>query len=218
MEQRGLRALVVDPHDIARWGMVQLVASLPEVKSCTEANSLGSVWQVMNRDSIDLIVSEIEFSDGTVIQLLAGLKARGWIGRLLVCSGSVDHDAALRTLAAGAGGYLSKLDSLDEIRSSIREMLKGKVSISSCAAAEPNARPRRQAWLHETAQIQCLSKRERQIFELVATGQDVGEIARTLKIATKTVEAHRQNIRKKMGLRSMSELIGRAAIWKHAGG
>ena len=124
------------------------------------------------------------------------------------------HDETLyaeRVLAAGARGYINKQEAQDSIIRAIRQVLSGKVYLSEAMtdrllSGMVDARV-------EKRDIECLSNRELQVFELIGQGVPSSQIASQLNLSIKTIETHQAHIKRKLGLGSAHELNQRAIRW-----
>jgi len=124
------------------------------------------------------------------------------------------HDESLyteRVLRAGARGYIMKQESGPTMMQAIRQVLAGRIYLSDKMSAqilEYAAGKRTKA-----SPIESLSDREWEIFQLIGRGKSTVQIAEELHLSTKTVEAHRAHVKKKLDLRTMPELISFASRW-----
>ncbi len=128
----------------------------------------------------------------------------------LVCTVQEPALYAERSMQLGAAGFVSKCEPLNQVTEAIRNVLDGHPYLSERTRVETYGSASERA--SETA-IHRLSPRELEIFELVGQGRSPHDIAKRLSIGLKTVDAHRQNIRRKLGLANMGDLIRNAALW-----
>ncbi len=124
------------------------------------------------------------------------------------------HDETLyaeRVLAAGARGYINKQEAQERIIQAVRQVLAGKVYLSQqmterLLSGMVDARA-------DKRDIDKLSNRELEVFELIGRGVASSQIAERLNLSTKTIETHQARIKKKLGLGSAHELTQRAIRW-----
>jgi DNA-binding NarL/FixJ family response regulator len=122
---------------------------------------------------------------------------------LSVCD---DGDHLARALQAGASGYALKSDSTEITLEAIRSVVAGQTWVSPRLSSRLiHGRP-------EHSGLAALSAREREVFDLAVRGLTGREIAQRLFISYKTVESHRYKINRKLGVRSIAELVRLAAI------
>ena len=219
--QTPTRILVVDDHPAMRHGLVQLIASEPDLEICGEAEDRQTMLEAIGRASPDLVVLDIALTDRSCsgLDLIADIRMQLGAVPILVYS---MHDEALyaeRALRAGARGYLMKQEPVRDVVAAIRIILEGGVYVSetiskSLLRQHVGQKPRIEA----TNPAACLTDREFEVFRLVGQGLQPREIAEALARSVKTVESHRLNIRRKLGLDSAAALTRYAIEWVHRGG
>src|SRR5262249_48747219 len=125
------------------------------------------------------------------------------------------HDESLyaeRVLRAGGRGYIMKQEGGKKLMAAIRQVLNGQIYLSEKMAANilevfSGSRP------ESSSPVAVLSDREFEVFQMIGSGLDVREIAGKLHLSVKTVEVHRTNIKQKLKLKSVSDLIRHAVRW-----
>jgi DNA-binding NarL/FixJ family response regulator len=207
------RIVIVDDHPLVRSGFVQLISDEPDLEVCGEAADEARALQVVDDTRPDLVIVDLSLAGGSGMTLIERIKAHhGEVGMLVVSM----HDESLfaeRVLAAGALGYLNKQEAPSNIIRAIRRVLEGKVYISdklterlfdglAGVVKTPGQSP-----------MERLTNRELEVFELIGRGMTTGKIAEHLRLSTKTIEAHRENIKKKLGMLTGQELTRRAMHW-----
>ncbi len=153
-----------------------------------------------------------EFPPATGAQLILARRARWPQARILVLSAQPDHHAIEAALRAGVDGYLLNSDSRSELLAAIRSIAKGERFISrsthtriTIVNTEASA-----ATLVARKAAELLSEREREVMQCVAAGLRTREIALRLSLSQKTVEKHRSNLMRKLGLRSAAAVAAYA--------
>jgi DNA-binding NarL/FixJ family response regulator len=190
-----IRVLLVDDHPLVREGLTARMEGLADITVVGEA---GDATQALAR------VAECH---PNVVLMDIGMPGTGGIElteRLLSMYDSAEH--AQRAMAAGARGYVLKDSPSTEILAAIRAVASGGTYLSPALA---------QRLFRAPAARVSLSERENGILALLGQGQSSKQIARALDIGVRTVETHRQNIRRKLDLAGQAELI-RYAV-EHAG-
>jgi two-component system NarL family response regulator len=124
---------------------------------------------------------------------------------MVAFSGDSDRHAIIEILDAGAKGYVATTSSIDELIAAIRAAAAGRVYLCQTAAGEMMASVRKFRAGDGLARG-ALGGREEQVLRLVADGLSSKEIARNLQIAPSTVEVHRRNIMRKVGLHKVADL------------
>ena len=201
---------------MVRFGLRKLFEEQNEYQICGESDNLEDAERELESLQPDFLVTEIRIQGMSAFRWIEKICRRIPECRILI---STIHDEPVfvdRAIRSGAHGFVSKTDPGSAFLEALKYLGQGKSFISqsvyhSMANAmrltPPNCSANGNA-------IRGLSKREFEVFELIGTGRGANEIATELSISAKTVEAHRQNIRNKLGLRNMSELICRAAVWQ----
>jgi DNA-binding NarL/FixJ family response regulator len=195
-----------------REGYASLISHEPDMEICGQAASAEEAFAVVPGLKPDVVVADLSLPGVNGIELIKRLQALGACGAILVVSA---HDEALyaeRVLAAGARGYLMKHESAGNVVEAIRKVLAGNLYLSE--------RLRERLILSRIGQtpppgspVDPLTDREIEVFEHFGRGRTTQEIADRLGLSPKTVESHRANIKKKMGIEHAPEFVQRAVLW-----
>jgi DNA-binding NarL/FixJ family response regulator len=206
------RVLIVDDHPIVRRGLRSLLGDEPGVVVCGEAEDVEDAMEMIKTTHPELVIVDISLKTGSGLRLLAEMKARFPGVKTLVWSMFDEELYAERALRAGALGYINKRESIDHVVDAVSRVLDGEVYLSEpmtrcllqrvSGGADLDADP-----------VGRLSNRELEVFELIGRGHTTQEIARSLHLSPKTVEAHRERIKLKLDLRNAAELNQRAVQW-----
>ncbi len=203
-----LRILLADDHTVMRSGLRALLERQGNFEIVAEAEN--------GREAVSLCSSlfpEIAIID-VGMPLLNGIEATKALLRespatgVLMLSMHSDESYVIRSLQAGARGYLLKDSAASDLLSAIEAVSKGKSFFSPGIRrllAEDYVRVLRQKG--EVDSYELLTMREREILQLLAEGKTNKEVAAALHISPYTVETHRSNILEKLGLHSPAELI-----------
>jgi DNA-binding NarL/FixJ family response regulator len=211
VEQR--RVVIVDDHPIVRQGLTELIGCQEDLTVCGEAPDAPTALEVVEKTDPDLVVVDISLKDSSGIDLIRDLKIRKPNLVTLVLSMHDESFYAERVLRAGARGYVTKDEASDTLIAAIRKALSGEIYLSEKMASRmlskfvdgpPETGP--------TA-IERLSDREFQVFELIGRGMTMRRIAAQLHLSTKTIESHRENIKRKLKLEGATEVLQHAIQW-----
>ena len=205
------RILIVDDHPLVRSGFAQLIGDCPDLEVCCEAADMAEALKLVDDNPPDLAVIDLSLAGGSGLDLIERIKSRNPDILMLVASMHDETLYAERVLAAGARGYINKQEAQENIIRAIRQVLAGKVYLSQAMTERllnglVDTRD-------EKRDIERLSNRELQVFELIGEGVPVSQIASQLNLSIKTIETHQANIKKKLGLGSAHELNQRAIRW-----
>jgi DNA-binding NarL/FixJ family response regulator len=201
-----IRVLLVDDHPLVREGLAARMDGLPDITVVGEAGDAPQALVRLAECRPNVVLMDIGMPGTSGIELTERLLARepGLIVLMLSMYDSGEH--AQRAMAAGARGYVLKDSPSTEILAAIRAVAAGGTYLSPAMA---------QRLFRAPAPRVTLSEREQGILVLLGQGQSSKQIARALDIGVRTVETHRQNIRRKLDLAGQAELI-RYAV-EHAG-
>jgi len=209
------RILIVDDHPLVRTGLAQLIGDCPDLEVCGEAGEMAEALRQVDALDPDLAIIDLSLAGGSGLDLIEHIKSRDKEILMLVASMHDESLYAERVLAAGARGYINKQEAQDRIIFAIRRVLGGKVYLSErmterllSGMVEPNG---------EKRDIDSLSNRELQVFELIGQGVSTSRIAEQLNLSTKTIETHQAHIKRKLGLESAHQLTQRAIRWVMTG-
>jgi DNA-binding NarL/FixJ family response regulator len=131
------------------------------------------------------------------------------------------HDESLygeRAIRAGARGYLNKQEATKKVIPAIRSILAGEIFVSEKMTAALLHKLSGGTKIEGATPAEILTDRELEVFQLLGQGQGVRQIAENLFVSVKTVEAHRENIKKKMNFQTSSELLRYAIQYSLKGG
>lgn len=207
------RILIVDDHPLVRTGFVQLISDEPDLEVCGEAADEGQALQLVDTCRPDLVIIDLSLAGGSGMNLIERIKARNDRVSMLVVSMHDESLFAERVLAAGALGYLNKQEASTNIIKAIRRVLDGRVFLSAELTERMLDGLTGMVNAQGQSPMQRLSNRELEVFELIGRGMTTGKIADHLKLSIKTIETHRENIKKKLGLPSGQDLTRRAMHW-----
>ncbi|MES2309526.1 MAG: response regulator transcription factor [Verrucomicrobiota bacterium] len=205
--------LVVDDHPMVRMGFVQLIGNEPDLEICGEAEHVSAALTIIAEKQPDLVITDISLPGRNGIELIKDLGVLHPKMLILVVS---MHDEVLyadRALRAGARGYVMKGAGPAKLLSAIRWVLGGQIYVSEQMSSRVLEMLSNKKNGKTNSPIEKLTDREFEIFELIGQGMATGKIATQLHLSTKTVEAHRANIKAKLELPDGSALVRHAVRW-----
>lgn len=196
--------LVADDHAIVRNGLALVLKSSFGDAFLYQAGTFNEIKTLVSEIKIDLLILDISFPEGSTLQLLPGLKLLQPDMKILIFS-SFDEDVyALRFIKAGAGGYLSKLSSPDEIQHAVEvmintgrftsEAIKNKIIESFMLKKADNP-------------LEELSHREMEIAILLVKGYGNLEISNELNLKATTVSTYKTRVFEKLDITNLPALI-----------
>ena len=171
--------------------------------------SVGRHWN----SKPDLAIVDVSLPDGHGIELVKDLRARFPALRILVLSMHDETLYAERALRAGAGGYIMKQESTNTVLAAARQILRGVTYLSPKLQERVLQRFASGISTPVNSEIERLTDRELEIYELIGRGRGTREIAQHLRLSVSTVETHRAHLKEKLELESATELVRRAVEW-----
>lgn len=204
---------IVDDHPLVRRGLRQLIEGEPDLSVCGESANVRETLQSFSHTTPDLAIIDLSLPDGTGLELVKRLLARFPDFSILISSMHDENMFAERALKAGAKGYINKQATGDDLIDAIKQILNGKTYFSQQILEHLSQNNADISQQQDLSPVQQLSNRELEVFEYIGRGLGTGEIASKLNLSIKTVESHRANIKKKLGLVSAGELTRSAIQW-----
>lgn len=204
-----IRVVLVDDHDIVREGLRQVLQADTGFDVVGEAANAVQAIEVALRERPDVILLDITMPGESGLVVLQRLRAQLPDARVLVLSVHDDAEYVLESVRSGAHGYLRKDTTPADLRSAVRAVHAGDAYFSPVVARRLTEVLRTGATAPATAalpSLDVLTNREREVLTLVARGFLNKEIGVQLGISVRTVEAHRDSITRKLGIRSAAGL------------
>jgi len=198
-----IKILIADDHTIVREGLKQILAETSDIAVSGEASTGQDTLRKVRSHNYDIILLDISLPGISGLDVLKQIKSLKPDLPVLILSMYPEEQYAVRTLRAGASGYLTKESASVELIRAIREVARGKkyITMSLAEKIAVSWETKRDQPLHET-----LSDREYQVLCLIASGKTVKEISRLLSLSVKTVSTHRSRLLKKMDMRNNAQL------------
>lgn len=208
-----LRVFLVDDHPLVREWLTNLLNTQPDLRVCGEAETGPQALRGILAAKPNIAIIDISLKDSSGIELIKDLKL-GLPGlAVLVLSMHEESHYAERALRAGASGYIIKRETTRKIITAIRQVLAGQIYLSNEIATALAAQYVTGKSHAENSPIEQLSDRELEVFELLGQGRGTRQIAETLRVSVKTVQAYCGRIKEKLNLGSATELLREAVRW-----
>jgi len=203
-----IRVLIADDHTMFRAGLRALLATEQDIEVIGEAAD-GQEAVAQSRELVpDVVVMDILMPGMNGIEATSRLAAECPGTKVLVLSMYDDDEHVQQLLAAGAAGFVLKQATTDELVRAIREVVAGGLPLSpGIAARVVRDYARRVRGERDASAAGALTAREREVLTLVAQGQTNQAIAERLGLSRKTVDVHRTNVMRKLGLHDVTELV-----------
>ena len=202
-----IRLMIVDDHAVVRDGLRAVLGMVDDLAVVAEASNGAEALAGVLAARPDVILMDIGLKGENGIELTVRLLDQDASHAVLMLTMHDGVEHAQRALKAGARGYVLKDAPSSEIIGAIRTVFGGGTYLSPQIARALFQAPSSRA---------LLSDRERQILACLGQGQSSKHIANQLNLSVRTVESHRQNIRRKLNVEGQAELIKYAV--EHPGG
>lgn len=200
-----IRVLICDDHMIVRQGIRQSLAEAADIEVVAEAADGPTALQQLRQMAVQVLLLDVALPGRDGLDVLRQLRAEYPQLGVLVLSTYPDRQYAVRSLKLGANGYLNKSADSEQITAAVRCAAAGRrfitPPVADLLAAALGGRDADETPIHA-----LLSHREAQVFERLAQGHSVGEIAKALSLSPNTVSTYRTRILEKTGTRNDVEL------------
>jgi len=208
-----IKVFLVDDHAMICDGLAELINLSNDIIVCGKANDANSAMNGICQTKPDVAIIDLILKESSGLLLIKDAVAK--IPNLSILALSMLDEAiyAERALQAGAMGYIMKDASGDKILHGIRNLAKGKKYISDELTERILDKMAGSQKVKEPSPSRLLTNRELEIFSLTGNGQNSQQISKKLHISVKTVETHHFNIKSKLGLTNVNELIKSAVKW-----
>jgi DNA-binding NarL/FixJ family response regulator len=209
---RKARILLVEDHPIVRQGLAQLLGQTSDLEVCSFAEDCLSALRAVKTENPDMAIVDISLQSADGLDLVKDLRAGKHYLPVLILSMHQESVYAQRAMRAGAQGYVMKGEPTPRLLAAVRKVLSGGLSFSEEVTSELL---RRQIGGEPAilSPIEFLTDKELQIFRFIGQGRTTREIAELLHRSVKTIEAHRENIKLKLGIKKSPQLVRAAVEW-----
>jgi two-component system invasion response regulator UvrY len=198
-----MRILVADDHPVVRHGVRQVLAADPDLVVVGEAKCGDEALQLARQLDWDVAILDFSMPGRSGFDLLGDMRREFPQRPVIVLSIHPEQLHASRVLKAGGAGYLNKASAAQELTSAVRRVAAGGRYVSAALAEMLAADLARDTGvLHER-----LSDREYRVMWLLATGKQISEIAREMRLRPSTVSTYRKRVFGKLKLRNNAELV-----------
>lgn len=211
--------LIVDDHPLLLEGLERVIELEEDLRICGKAGSVKEALLLVETAKPDLLLTDLTLPGRNGLELIKDLRAARSDLPVLVMSMHDEMIYAERVLKAGGRGYIMKEAPSEQLLKAIRKVLGGDVFASQAVTnhflhALSTGKGRSKA----SFPLERLTDREMEVFEMIGQGRGNHDIATRLAISPRTVDAHRVNIRKKLGLADGTALTRYAVRWIESGG
>ena len=199
-----IKVLVVDGHPVVRTGLTLFFKNHASIQVIGDVNSGVEIFEFVRRNTVDVILSEIDLPELNGITALRAIKKEHEDIKFIMLSSQPEEIYAISSIKAGASGYLSKSESMQVIENAITEVMAGNIHLSESMSKHLNYNDTK----NTTSRIyKRLSTREVEVLKLLSSGKKNKEIAKELKINEKTVSTYKARLFKKLNVTNLVDLV-----------
>jgi DNA-binding NarL/FixJ family response regulator len=199
-----MRLLIADDHGIVRGGLRALLDRQPDMEVVAEAADGADALVQALTTRPDVAILDVAMPKLTGLQVARELRAQAPEMRVLILSMHDDERYLFEALKAGASGYVLKSEAGDDLVDAVRAVDRGESFLTNAAE-----RQLIRAWMEDDSSgpVEPLTPREQEVLKLIAEAHTNKEIGEILHLSAKTVESHRGNLLRKLGMRDRVELV-----------
>ncbi|BAN34774.1 LuxR family two component transcriptional regulator [Sulfuricella denitrificans skB26] len=198
-----IKVMLVDDHPVVRDGYRHLLENTPDIRVVAEANDGEEACALYEQHMPNVVILDLSMPGIGGLETLRRIKAKDPVMHILIFSMHDSQTLVLRSLEAGATGYLTKQGGVTQMVEAVRQVAQGKLFVDSKYV--PDLMHHRLFATEDPLHV--LSTREFQIFQLLAEGHSVSDIAVMLSISPKTVGVHHAHIMRKLRLQNAAQLV-----------
>lgn len=199
-----VKIVIADDHVVLREGLRALLNTIEDWRVVAEANDGFEVLPLVEQHVPDIVVLDLSMPNLGGVETIARLQKLQNKPKVLVLSAKDDEISVREALKNGAQGFVPKTAPATELEFAMKAIIKGQTYLSPSVSSgvlnrgieDGNASP-----------ITQLSMREREVMKLLSEGRPNRDVAKMLHISPRTVDSHRANIMKKLGINSNAELV-----------
>ena len=201
-----VRLLLVDDHRMFREALRSIFSRAQDLEVVGEAEDGRRAVEMARELVPDIAVMDIGMQELNGIEATRQIRVQTPGTRVIVLSTHSDQRYVIQALEAGSSGYVLKVCAFDELLNAVRAVAAGKSYLSPDAASVVIQHHSYGAKAVRFSPVATLGSREREVLQLLAEGLTSSQIGRRLHVSGRTVETHRRNIMRKLGLHNVAEL------------
>ncbi len=207
MTQKPITVALADDHNIVRQGLRKLLEAEEGIEVVGEASDGFEATQMVENVRPDILVVDVMMPGMNGLEVTRQVKKRSPKTRVIVLSMHSDNGYVLEALRSGAKGYILKESVVGDLMQAIRQAIAGRRYLSHSLSERAIEGYLRQSDDPPLEPLDLLTLREKEVLHLVAEGLSNTQIAKRLSISRRTVEMHRANLMRKLGLHSQAQLL-----------
>ena len=207
---------IIDDHPIMVQGLKELINNQKDMRVIGSSDDWHVALEQVKKTPPDLIMLDVTLKDANGFEVLKNLKIHVPHIKILMLSMHDESLYAMRSLKAGAQGYIMKQEAVEKVLGAIRQVLAGEVYLSESMSKRTMFQLLGRGGTRTGSPLEDLSDRELEVFTLIGQGCTTRQIAEKLHLSIKTVETHRAHIKEKLNLKNSTELVQHAIHWRES--
>ena len=205
---------IIDDHPLLVQGLSDLINAQPDLEVVGTSGDWTVALKHLQKNEPSIVVLDITLENSNGVEVLKNLKVHFPGLKVLMLSMHDENLYAMRSLKAGAAGYIMKAEATEKVVTAIRKILSGEVYLSDSMAKKMMSQLVGRRKDTGGSPLEDLSDRELEVFQMIGEGLTTRQIAEKLHLSVKTVETHRAHIKEKLNLSNSTELVQHAIHWK----
>lgn len=201
-----IRVVLADDHALVRAGIRALLERLPGIDVVAEADNGRQALELIKTSAPNLVLLDISMAGLGGLEALPRIVKDFPSVKVLILSGHANEEYVLRALRCGAAGYMLKEAAAEELELAIKAVAQGKTYLSP-SVSRTVVESYLQRAAGEEGPVEELTARQREVLQMIAEGKNTKEIAATLEISVKTVEAHRLQLMARLNIHDVAGLV-----------
>jgi len=201
-----IRVMLADDHALFRAGIRSLLETIEGVEIVGEARDGQEALRMVAERSPDVLLLDVGLPELNGIEVAERLRETPGT-RVLILSMFANEEFVLRSLRAGAVGYLLKDSTVEELATALRSVADGGSYLSPAVSGHVLAAYVRRVGDQDGPADPTLTPRQREVLQLIAEGHGTKEIASRLNLSAKTVETHRAQLMERLGIHDVAGLV-----------
>ena len=205
--------LVIEDHPVVTMGIELILEGVAEFTIVAKAEDPHQAIECVNHFQPDIVILDLSLGGHDGLALIKRIHGIRKTTRILVFSSSNELTYGVRSIRAGASGYLMKKEGLEELLIAVKRIHQGQTYLSERLRSlilEKNFADANNSTSEFDSEIDQLSDRELQILQFIGKGYTTGKIAETLHLSPKTISSHKENIKIKFGINSAADILRKA--------
>lgn len=206
------RVFILDDHPVVRQGVARMIEQEADMTVCGEAETPADALRLIGSTNPTIILADLSLGATPGLEMIRQIRSSFPHLPVLVLSMHDESIWAERVLRAGACGFVMKQEKPRVLIQRLRQALAGNICLSEAVSERLLRKFTGQRQAPTDPEVEGLGDREMEVLQLLAGAMSSRDIAATMHVSVKTVEAHRENIKRKLGLNSAAELLRFAVL------